>query len=86
LKGQDPTLVEYDEVYESLKVQDEKYQEKKQLKQSIRGKPKVRKNMGWLVACDAFDVSSCQYVEKLIMEAEKRKHQVSDLFLGRRLV
>ncbi len=37
---QDPTALEYDEVYDSMKKEDLKYQEKKQLKQSIRGKPK----------------------------------------------
>jgi coiled-coil domain-containing protein 55 len=36
----DPTALEYDEVYDSMKKEDIKYQEKKQLKQSIRGKPK----------------------------------------------
>lgn len=40
LVGQDPTLVEYDEVYDTLKAKDEQYQERKATKQSIRGKPK----------------------------------------------
>ncbi len=40
LVGQDPTLIEYDEVYDKLKAKDEQYQERKQTKQSIRGKPK----------------------------------------------
>jgi coiled-coil domain-containing protein 55 len=36
----DPSAFEYDEVFDSMKKEDVKYQEKKQLKQSIRGKPK----------------------------------------------
>ncbi len=36
----DPSAFEYDEVFDSMKQEDVKYQEKKQLKQSIRGKPK----------------------------------------------
>ena len=36
----DPSAFEYDEVFDSMKKEDIKYQEKKQLKQSIRGKPK----------------------------------------------
>lgn len=64
LRAADPTLVEYDEVYEDLKKQDAKYQEKKQLKQSIRGEPK--------------------YIEKLIREAEVRKHQ-NDLWYEKQL-
>ena len=47
-----------------MKKKDEVYQEQKQLKQSIRGKPK--------------------YVDKLIREAEKRKHQ-NDLWYEKKL-
>ena len=61
---QDPTAYEYDEVFDHMKQKNVAFQEKKQLKQSIRGKPK--------------------YVDKLIREAEKRKHQ-NDLWYEKKL-